>query len=127
VVFVPYDLRDVATVYPASFTPLDDVMLAAPPVASSTISGVDRDPAQLPAALAGRQTVWLVSGDFGSFTTARPEDRRKLDLLSARFRTVERFQLTDLSVARLEAVQGVQGSEQLSLPLVGNTRPAAAG
>jgi mannosyltransferase len=106
VLFVPYDLRDVDTLYPGAFAGVDDVAMATGPVPSGTISGLDRPPARIPAALAGRKQVWLVLGNFGDFTTRLAVDRSKLAVLAAGYREAGRADLSVFTVVRYQAPPG---------------------
>ena len=109
VLFVPYTLRDVRQAYPADFSGLADVAMATDPIASVTLSGIEQGPAQIPGALTGHRSVWLVTGDFGDFTTAEAVDRSKLAALSAGYHVVERADLGVLAVIHYEAPTPLQG------------------
>ncbi|WP_459644627.1 hypothetical protein [Kineococcus sp. NUM-3379] len=100
VLFVPngeYRYRVLAQVYPGALRNVRDVALAAGPVESATLVGVEHGPAGVEAALRGTRRVWVV-GRPGEMITAEPGDVRKLELLARRYRQVEQVELRDWTV-----------------------------
>ncbi len=74
--FVPdgeYRYRVVTQLYPEAFAGLEDLALAEPAAASGTLVGVPREPAQVAAALARVDRVWVVGGP-GELLAATPAD-----------------------------------------------------
>lgn len=105
VLFVPFDLRDLSATYPDAFVGLDDVALASPPIASDTLHGVEVTAAELPARIAGRERIWLITGDFvAPSPDAEGQDDAKRAALSAGYRQVGRADVPAFRILRYEPV-----------------------
>jgi mannosyltransferase len=89
VLYAPYKLRVIATIYPDRMSRLDDVALASSPVASGTIHGVEVSATELAGRLAGHNRVWLV---HGSYLIRTPQDQAKLNLPSLGYRLAGEIQ-----------------------------------
>ncbi len=105
ILFLPdgdYRYRVVLQVYPEAFRNVRDLALAADPVSSATLVGVETTPAAMPAAMRGVQRVWVVGG-HSPFVTAGPTDEVKARLLSTQYRLVSDEELRVFSVRLYEA------------------------
>jgi mannosyltransferase len=81
VLFMPYRLRVVATIYPGRTNALQDVALGAGPIATATISGEDVGSEALITRLSSHRRVWLVRATFPTQRLAHSDaDPVKLDL-----------------------------------------------
>ncbi len=105
VLFVPFDLRDLSATYPDAFAGLDDVALASSPIASDTLHGVEATAAELPARIAGRARIWLITGDFvAPSPVAEGQDDAKRAALGAGYRQVGRADVPAFRILRYEPV-----------------------
>jgi mannosyltransferase len=94
----PGHMRTLAELYPERYAGLIDVALESSGAATATITGVEKEPAQIAGALHGRKRVWLISGPSGLGQAGDAVDREKSQLLLDGYRikkvdTVLRFQV----------------------------------
>jgi mannosyltransferase len=104
VVFVRSVLREIRWMYPQDFTGLEDLALAADPGPSGTLTGTEVSAQDLPARMAGRKRIWLVTKSASGAATPSATDRAKLALLAGSYREVDRRQLTIFSVVLYQAL-----------------------
>jgi mannosyltransferase len=94
----PGHMRTLAELYPERYAGLIDVALQSSGAATATITGVEKEPAQIADALHGRTRVWLISGASGLGQADDDVDREKAQLLLEGYRikkvdTVLKFQV----------------------------------
>ena len=105
VLFVPFDLRDMSAAYPEAFAVLDDLSLAESPIASDTLHGVEATASELPDRIAGRERIWLITGDFVALSAvAEDQDDVKLAALGAGYRQVGQADVPAFRILRYEPV-----------------------
>jgi hypothetical protein len=98
VLYSPFKLRVIATIYPGQTAELKDVALAGGPVDTATINGVDVDAGQLPARLSGHARVWLVHGTFTTQALTGSLDTAKSNLPKLGYQLIEQHRLTSIGV-----------------------------
>lgn len=92
VLFVPGYWRLVQQVYPERFAKTRDLALAGDPASTATIAGVEREPAELRAALRDAPRVWVVGGWEGLAETWNATDREKTARLLQDYRVRDGYQ-----------------------------------
>lgn len=98
VLFAPWKLRVVATIYPDLTRGLTDAALAQSPISSATIHGRDVESKALRGRLAGHTRVWLVRGTYTNTPARSTTDSVKLALPSLGYRLVGQQTFTGYAV-----------------------------
>jgi mannosyltransferase len=85
VFYLPVNMHVLGTGYPAPFLRLRDIALAASPIASATLTGVEiTSPALLKSRFTGVRRVWVITGNsnYKFPVPATPVDKEKMALLT---------------------------------------------
>jgi mannosyltransferase len=96
VLYAPFKLRVIGSIYPWRTRNLRDVALASSPTASSTLHGIELDADSLRARLVHEDHAWVVHGTFGSLTRA---DELKLRLDGLGYRLVGEHAIGTVTVS----------------------------